>query len=242
MNLRKPVRGFLRVFVFGAMLFVFASLGFVPDVYANGNVSADMPSPPVKKSVRKAPIRRPVKKPAARKPVAPRKTPPQPPRLTSLERGIALMEQERYATARPWLQKAVQEERNNPNAWYWYGMAHEKMGQFGQAQFFYTRALEKDPAFPPLSRVAVYPDDGQRKPLWDPLRPARVYPIPTNDLGVAVIPPDAPQATRRPARPAVDPDIPRVPVYVPPEPSSTLISGDAPQPPVYVPPSAEQKK
>ena len=221
-------------------------LVFVPEVRANGNVSADAPAPPpyaaTKTEVRRAPIRRPVKKqPVRKKAVSVRKAPKavQP---TSLERGISLMEQERYTQARSWLQKAVQEERRNPYAWYWYGMAHERIGEFQQAQFFYTKALDLDPAFPPLSRVVAYPDDGNRKPLWDPLRPARVYPIPTNDHGVVIVPPDAPQATMRPARPAVDPDIPKVPVYVPPEPSATLLSGDAVQPPVYVPPSAEQKK
>lgn len=232
-----------RVLKWAVVLGVAASafFAFAPEVRANGNVSADEKvSPPhaaTKKEVRKAPIKRPVKKQPAKKAVVRRA--PQP---TSLERGIGFMEQERYTQARPWLQKAVQEERRNPWAWYWYGMAHEKVGEFQQAQFFYTKALNLDPAFPPLSRVVAYPDGGDRKALWDPLRPARVYPIPTNDHGVAIIPPDAPQATMRPARPAVDPDIPKVPVYVPPEPSTTLLSGDAVQPPVYVPPPADQKK
>ncbi len=219
-----------------------ALLAFGSEVYANGNVSADERVPPphaaTKKEVRRAPIKRPAKKQPAKKTAA-RRAPPQP---TSLERGIGLMEQERYTQARPWLQKAVQEERRNPWAWYWYGMVHERVGEFQQAQFFYTKALNLDPALPPLSRTVAYPDDGERKPLWDPLRPARVYPIPTNDHGVAIVPPDAPQATVRPARPAVDPDIPKVPVYVPPEPSASLLSGDATQPPVYVPPSSGQKK
>ena len=202
-------------------------------VWANGNVSADEPVPPAKSTVRKAPIRRPARRAAVKKAAPARPAPPQP---SSLERGIALMEQERYSHARPWLQKAVQEERRNPYAWYWYGMYHERTGQFTQAQFFYTRALEQDPAFPPLSRAVAYPDDGERVPLWDPLRPARVYPIPTNDLGIAVVPPDAPQAATRPTVPPVDPQLPKVPVYIPPEPTEHPIPGDAVQPPVYVPP------
>ncbi|MDR3230884.1 MAG: tetratricopeptide repeat protein [Synergistaceae bacterium] len=228
-------------FVWFFFIFLCAVFFFTVEARANGDVSADAPVPPAeKRSVRKAPIKKPVKKPAKNvKKRAPRpsaKAVVKPPQPTSLERGIGLLEQERYTQARPWLQKAVQEERRNPWAWYWYGVAHERAGEFQQAQFFYTKALELDPVLPPLSRVVAWPDNGERKPLWDPLRPARVYPIPTNDRGVAIIPPDAPQATRRPGRPPIDPERPRVPVYVPPEPTDPVFPGDAPQPPVYVPP------
>ena len=53
---------------------------------------------------------------------------------------------------------------------------------------------------------------------------------------MAIIPPDAPQARRRPAPPLPDPQRPRVPVYLPPEPGATPEMGDAWQPNVYVPP------
>ena len=52
------------------------------------------------------------------------------PRMTSLQQGIALMQQTRYEAARPYLLKAIQEEKNNPNAWYWYGVYHEKTGGY----------------------------------------------------------------------------------------------------------------
>lgn len=150
------------------------------------------------------------------------------------------MREERYEAAYPWLQKAVQEERRNPEAWYWYGMYHERTAQFEQAQFFYRKAMELDPGFEPFSRVVVYPGDGERVPLWDPKRPARVYPIPTNDHGIAIIPPDSPQAWRRPVRPPVDPELPKVPLYTPPEPGAGPFDGDAWQPSVYVPPGRER--
>jgi hypothetical protein len=227
-----------RIFRFTVLAVVLAcaAFSFVSKSCANGDISADVPVPPAEKRVvRRAPIKRPVKKKKAA--VRPRvKTSPTIPRPTSLERGTSLLEQERYTQARPWLQKAVQEERRNPWAWYWYGVVHERMGEFQQAQFFYTKAMELDPSFSPFSRVVTWPDDGERKPLWDPLRPARVYPIPASSHGLTTIPPDAPEAAVRPGRPAVDPDIPKVPVYVPPEPSSALLPGNATQPPVYVPP------
>jgi hypothetical protein len=36
--------------------------------------------------------------------------------------------------------------------------------------------------------------------------------------------------------------VPKVPVYVPPEPTEFVIPGDAEQPPVYVPPASGDKK
>ncbi|RRD63641.1 tetratricopeptide repeat protein [Fretibacterium sp. OH1220_COT-178] len=215
-------------------------------IFANGNVSADVPPPPLKKSVRRAPIKKPAPKPKkARKkprpaPAANKKKAAPHPRLSSLQQGIALMRQERYEAARPWLQKGVQEERRNPEAWYWYGMYHEKTAQFEQAQFFYRKAMALDPGFEPFSRVVAYPGDGDRVPLWDPRRPARIYPVPTNDHGIAIIPPDAPQARRRPVRPPIDPELPKVPLYVPPEPGAASFGGDAWQPSVYVPPGRER--
>lgn len=213
--------------------------------WANGDTTADAPAPAsadVKKAVRKAPVT-PKKKP---KPKAQQKKPtpkkkatrrPAPPRESALDRGVALMQQERYEAARPWLMRAIQTDRRNAAAWYWYGMYHERTGKFYEAQYFYTKALEHDPTFDPLSRVVAYPGNGEKTPLWDPKRPARVYPIPTDARGMATIPPDAPQATRRPTRPPIDPELPKVPVYVPPEPGASPMDGDAWHPSVYVPPS-----
>lgn len=232
------LRFILVVFLFGI------PIGYGP-VWANGNVSADE-TPPVKKSVQKAPVKKAapvakkVKKTKKAKAAPRKKAVSSSPRMSSLQQGILLMRQERYEAAYPWLQKAVQEERLNPEAWYWYGMYHEKTAQFEQAQFFYRKAMELDPGFEPFSRVVVYPGDGERVPLWDPRRPARVYPIPTNDHGIAIIPPDSPQARRRPVRPPIDPELPKVPVYVPPEPGAAPFDGDAWQPSVYVPPGRER--
>lgn len=159
------------------------------------------------------------------------------PAISALEQGIALMEQDRCSAALPWLRRALQENRRSAAAWYWYGLCHERTGQFYEAQYFYTKALECDPTFEPLSRVVVYPGDGSKTPLWDPKRPARVYAIPTNAQGVATIPPDAPQARKLPTRPPLDPQLPKVPLYVPPEPGAQPADGDAWQPSLYVPPT-----
>jgi hypothetical protein len=244
MNKQRRARGFIVVF-----LFFFFSAFPGAEAWANGNVSADLPISPgkapisadVNRSVRKAPVKRPPR-PVRKNPVAAGKTvqkkpqPPKPKPLTPLERGISLMERNRYEEARPWLQRAVQEERRNPYSWYWYGMAHEKVGQYQQAQFFYARALEIDPAFPPFSRVVTYPNEGDRVPLWDPRRPARVYSVETESRGVTVVPPGSSQATKYPSLPPIDPERPKAPVYVPPEPNQPFFPGDAAQPPVYVPP------
>ena len=243
MNLRLCIKRKLT-FALTFTLFFCALLVFAAEVRADGNVSADViPEPPIKKSVRRAPVKRAPQrasqktpaKSAASKKQKPATQPPKPPQPSSLEMGIRMMEQERYEQARSWLQKAVQEERNNPYAWYWYGVAHDKAGQYQQAQFFYAKALAIDPAFSPFSRVVTYPDDGDRRVLWDPQRPARIFPVEAGDQDVTIVPPDAPEATPRPLMPPVDPTLPKVPIYVPPEVPS--VPGDALQPPVYVPPS-----
>ena len=166
------------------------------------------------------------------KKAAPKKATP--PRQTSLERGIALMQEERYEAAKPYLLKAIQENRNDPNAWYWYGVYHEKTGGYYQAQYFYSKAVTIDPAFEPLSRVVYYPNDNEKTPLWDPKRPARVYPVATHNDGLTVA-----SSGNFPSVPN-DPEIPQVPVYLPPEPGSNPLQGDSWAPAVYVPPNPDE--
>lgn len=195
--------------------------------------------PAPKPAPKKAPAK---KKPAPKKQTpkpAPKKTSakkPAPARISSLQRAIALMNQERYEQARPYLVKAIQEERNNPNAWYWYGVYHEKTGGYHQAQYFYGKAITIDPTFEPLSRVVYYPNDPEKTPLWDPKRPARVYPVATSSKGVTQVPPNV---SKFPTAPN-DPQIPKVPVYTPPERDASPLDGDSWSPSVYVPPSPEE--
>ena len=191
--------------------------------------------------------KRTVKKVTTKKPTANKKTSAQksnannkPKPLSSLERGIALMKQERYNEAYPYLQKAIQENRKDPNAWYWYGKYHEAIGGFSQAQYFYTKAVECDPNFVPLSRVANYPEDQNKTPLWDPKRPARVYPVATTNNNITTVPPDSKQSKNLASRPAQNVNQPSVPVFIPPEPGASSTGGDAWRPAIYVPPSNPQ--
>ncbi len=195
-----------------------------------------------KRSVRKAPVKRPVKKKttAKKKTTSAKNNAAKPKKPSSLEQGIALMKQERYEAARPYLQKAIQEDRNNAAAWYWYGKYHEMTGAFNQAQYFYTKAINTDPTFDPLSRVVNYPEDGEKVALWDPKRPARVYPVNTGDKTASTIPAGSAQSRKLPSRPAGDPELPKVPVYTPPEPGADPMDGDSWRPAIYVPPSANQ--
>ena len=154
MNLRLYMRDKL-MFVVAFSLFFCSVFVFAADVYANGNTTADAPdpaAPAVNRSVRRAPVKRPPPKApaktATRRPAAStQRAQPKPKQPTSLETGIQLMEQMRYKQACLVLQKAVKEEPNNPYAWYWYGMAHDKVGQFQQAQFFYAKALALSSVF-----------------------------------------------------------------------------------------------
>ena len=196
---------------------------------------AEQPAPvqqkttPKKKSVPKK--KAPAKKTPAKKSSPSKRTKPAPARMTSLQKGIELMQQERYEKAKPYLLKAIQEERNNPNAWYWYGVYHERTGGFYQAQYFYTKAVTIDPAFEPLSRVVFYPNDDEKTPVWDPKHPPRVYPVETASVPMNVSKfPNAPD----------DPEIPQVPLYVPPDPNTSPLDGDSWNPSVYVPPRPEE--
>ena len=182
----------------------------------------------------------PAKKTPAKKQTAKKAAPKAPARPSSLQQGIALMQAEKYEQAKPYLLKAIQENRNDPNAWYWYGMYHEKTGGFYQAQYFYSKAVTLDPAFEPLSRVVYYPEDSEKTPLWDPKRPARVYPVEVASTGgVSGVPASLPGRSSFPEAPN-DPELPHVPVYTPPEPGSAPFDGDAWNPAVYVPPRPEE--
>jgi len=226
-------------------LFFCAVFAFAAEVRANGDPYVDWPpqTEPTRRPARRAPIRRP---PQQRAPVqeAPQIVePPPPPQPSALETGIRMMEQMRYNQARTWLQRAVQEERDNPYAWFWFGKAHHRIGNFQQAQIFYRRAIELDPGFAPFARIVTYPDHGGRIPLWDPLRPARVFPIELSNRGISIVPPDAPEAGRRPTAPPVHINLPGVPVYIPPAPDAVpqavtepLHFQWLPPEPVYIPP------
>lgn len=194
---------------------------------------------PAKKSApkKKAPAK---KKPAPKKQTQKKTVKKAPARPSSLQRGIELMEQDRYAQAKPYLLKAIQENRNDPNVWYWYGVYHEKTGGFHQAQYFYSKAVTIDPTFEPLSRVVYYPEDSEKTPLWDPKRPARVYPVEVASTGgLSTVPAGLPGRSSFPEAPD-DPELPHVPVYTPPEPGAAPFDGDAWSPAVYVPPSSEE--
>ncbi len=230
--------------IVAGMLIVSPALGADDDStpympYPETPQPAPTPAVPAKPA---KPQKKPAKKPAPKKPVKAQKKPAsrrpaKPARPSSLQQGIALMQQERYEQAKPYLLKAIQEERNNPNAWYWYGVYHEKTGGFHQAQYFYTKAITIDPAFEPLSRVVYHPEDPEKTPLWDPKRPARVYPVETASTGgMTQVPPGRSNIPTAPN----DPELPRVPVYTPPEPGAAPFDGDAWGPAVYVPPNPEE--
>ena len=201
------------------------------------NTQTPQPAPAKKAAPKK---KTPAKKTPAKK-TQPKKAAPKPTaRPSSLQQGIALMQAEKYEQAKPYLLKAIQENRNDPNAWYWYGVYHEKTGGFHQAQYFYSKAVTLDPAFEPLSRVVYYPEDSEKTPLWDPKRPARVYPVEVASTGgVSGVPAGLPGRSSFPEAPN-DPELPHVPVYTPPEPGSSPFDGDAWNPAVYVPPSPEE--
>jgi len=218
-----------------AALMLGLALAFSGCAWADG-----YPDQPIRKSVRKVTVPRPAKRKKAAVKKAPAPKPAAKPVVTALQQGVALAEQERYGAAQPLLRKAIMENRRSAAAWYWYGVCHEKTGRFYEAQYFYTKAVECDPNFEPLSRVVAWPGNGEKTPVWDPKRPARVYPVSIAGKNATIIPPGSPQSRVRPSRPATE--LPKVPVYTPPEPGASPMDGDAWHPSVYVPPTMSEAR
>jgi tetratricopeptide (TPR) repeat protein len=158
----------------------------------------------------KAPAKAPVKRvsrarkvqPVAVKPVAR-------PKVNVLNEAIALIKQERYRKALPYILCATELQPGNPDTWYWFGVWSNMTGNYSNAQRYFTKALDIDPNYPALSRVVVYPGDPYGKnPIWDSVRPATIEVIlPVS--GVDVIAYDSPESLSARAE---------QPVYQPPAP------------------------
>ena len=210
-----------------------------PELQPQSQTQTQTKPQPKKTQAKKRPAK---KKPAPRKRTSTRKKTTakvSQPKPDLLQRAIALMEQGNYETAKRYLLRAINVNRNDPNVWYWYGKYHEYTGNFYQAQYFYSKAVKIDPSFEKLSRVVYYPNDPEKTPLWDPKRPARVYPVETSGRGVTAMTPDAVDRVTYPKVPD-DPEIPKVPVYNPPEPGTSPLNGDEWAPSVYVPPAHDE--
>lgn len=166
---------------------------------ANGVIhheSETQPKPP-----QKAP------KKGKKKPVLPKKAPlphpkpsptPRPPTL--LEQGRRLHDQRFFTRALDILKQAIALEPKNADCWFAIAETYEALGFFDEAQGAYKRTLELAPNHPELSRILMYPGSGEKKPLWDPKRPARISEIPPVTAGFVILPPE-------PAAGIVSPDV-----------------------------------
>ncbi len=156
---------------------------------ANGVIhheSETQPKPP-----QKAP------KKSKKKPVLPKKAPlplpkpsptPRPPTL--LEQGRRLHDQRFFTRALAILKQAIALEPKNADCWFTIAETYEALGFFDEAQSAYKRTLELAPNHPELSRILMYPGGGEKKPLWDPKRPARISEIPPVTAGFVILPPE----------------------------------------------------
>jgi len=131
-------------------------------------------------------------------------------KVNPLIEAVALIKQERYKKALPYILCAIKEQPKNADAWYWFGVWCDKTGNFSNAQKYYTKALEIDPNYPALSRIVVYPIDPYGKnPLWDTVRPPAIEAIfPLIEMNVVKY--DAAELSIE--------SKPEVPVYLPPDP------------------------
>ena len=140
--------------------------------------------------------------------------------LRLIGEGAVLLERRFFTRATTLLQSAVLADPENPDAWYLLGRAYEAQGLFAEAQKAYRRTLEIDAVYPAFSRVLLYPAEGERQPLWDPSRPARIEEIPVVVDGFVIDGTAAP--TCLPPTPAlsapISPELGGAPVYLPPLP------------------------
>lgn len=185
--------------------------------HANGVIVTAPENAPPKKTV--PPKKSPVKKEAL-------PTPPPAPEIeeaikpTPLDEALLLMEQRFFTKATTLLEQIVLREPLNAHAWYVLARAYEARGLFPKAQRAFRRTLEIDPAFSELSRFLEYPAEGERHPLWDPKRPARIEEIPVAIDGFTIMPPA--ETTIPPVGPLQPPV-----QYTPPAPAVSV------QPPLF---------
>lgn len=136
----------------------------------------------------------PKKKPPVKKQVQPTPPPVQEEKEvivlpSPLDQALVLMEKRFFTRATALLEQIVEREPLNAHAWYTLGRAYEARGFFPKAQKALRRSLEIDPSFNELSRFLEYPAEGDRQPLWDPKRPARIEEIPVAIDGFTIMPP-----------------------------------------------------
>ena len=122
---------------------------------------------------------RPVKKVTTRKITQPARPAPKPvAQVNYLNEAVALIKQEKYKKALPYILRAAEAQPKNADVWYWFGVWCDKTGNFASAQKYFTKALCIDPNYPALTRIVVYPDDPYGKnPLWDSVRPPSIEAI-----------------------------------------------------------------
>ena len=183
----------------------------------------------------------PKKKPSVKKQVQPTPPPIQEEKEvivlpTPLDQALVLMEKRFFTRATALLEQIVEREPLNAHAWYALGRAYEARGFFPKAQKALRRSLEIDPSFNELSRFLEYPAEGDRQPLWDPKRPARIEEIPVAIDGFTIMPPS--DSLVPPVSPVQQP----IHYTPPPPPMQQKVHYAPPAPPVqqqvaYTPPA-----
>ncbi|NLM71862.1 MAG: tetratricopeptide repeat protein [Synergistaceae bacterium] len=152
--------------------------------YANGVIVTELEEAEKPKAAPKKPKKAPKPPPEPQLEVVEVITLPDP-----LEEALVLIEQRYFTKATKLLLQIVEAEPLNANAWYALGRAYRERGFFPESQRAFRRTLELDPSFSELSRFLEYPTAGDRQPLWDPSRPARIEEIPVAIDGFTIMPP-----------------------------------------------------
>ncbi len=235
MNKKKLLHIFLLFLLFFSSHISFTRL---QSAHANGVIVTAPENAPQKAA--------PKKKPSVKKQVQPTPPPIQEEKEvivlpTPLDQALVLMEKRFFTRATALLEQIVEREPLNAHAWYALGRAYEARGVFPKAQKALRRSLEIDPSFNELSRFLEYPAEGDRQPLWDPKRPARIEEIPVAIDGFTIMPPSetlVPPVS--PVQPPIQYASPTAPVqrqaeYAPPAPQAPQqqVQYTPPAPPIH---------
>lgn len=82
--------------------------------------------------------------------------------------GRQFVESGYYKKATAFLESYLQIVPESSDGWYWLAKAYQGRGMIERAQAAFTKTLEIDPEYPPLSRVLQNRATGEAIPLWDP--------------------------------------------------------------------------
>lgn len=142
--------------------------------------------------------------------------------------GQQMIENGLYKRGAAYLEAYVKNRPMSADGWYWLAKGYQGQGMLKKAQDAFTKVLEVDPEYPPLSRVFQNRATGDAIPLMDPAGSDYMQGLPIVDPEKGIF------ADYVTARPAPIEAVPKAPVSPGGQiPSSPLTDGQSQSPRTY---------